>query len=86
MDAISNKPAMSGKAKRPNGAARMLAIASIAVMTLAAAGCSQTADVSCRAFRAPDQVIAGADQRSQRWIDRTIEAGVDACGWRRPRA
>jgi hypothetical protein len=35
-------------------------------------------------FVAPAAVVVGSDPVSQRWIDETVETGVEACGWRRP--
>lgn len=39
---------------------------------------------ACDAFEAPARPVRGADPPSQRWADRTVEAGVSACGWPRP--
>lgn len=41
---------------------------------------------ACAAFDAPAAVIRGRARQDQRWIDRTVEAGVSACGWSRPKA
>lgn len=64
---------------------RPLAVLSMVVMTLAATGCSRPVDAGCRAFQAPSRVVTGADAYSARWVDRTVEAGIRACAWGRPR-
>lgn len=40
----------------------------------------------CRVFEAPKTEILGQTPADQRWIDDTIESGVAACGWPRPKA
>jgi hypothetical protein len=50
----------------------------------------QTAPVTirgaCDAFPPPPHVIRGGNKPSQRWIDTTIERGIEVCGWPRPAA
>lgn len=57
---------------------------------LALSGCASmkpaTIDGECRAFPDPGRVVRGAERIDQRWIDKTIETGVQVCGWPRPKA
>jgi hypothetical protein len=57
------------------------------------AGCQTVSDRraatlkgACDSFVAPRDVVLGKRRTDQRWIDGTIESGVSACGWARPRA
>jgi hypothetical protein len=38
----------------------------------------------CRVFERPQYAVLGKRQYDQRWIDGNVEAGVGACGWKRP--
>lgn len=41
---------------------------------------------ACDAFDRPLEPVLGKRRQDQRWIDKTIEAGVSACDWSRPRS
>lgn len=64
---------------------RKAPVLSAIAMTLAAGGCNPQGDASCLVFQAPEYEVSGADRRSQRWIDSTVERGVAGCNWRRPK-
>ncbi len=59
-------------------------------LVLTMGGCQTMSAASirgaCDAFDRPGEPIRGLERKDQRWIDRTIEAGVSACGWSRPKA
>jgi hypothetical protein len=69
----------------------------IGVTISVAIGASQMACVSasdrraasikgaCDSFVAPREVVLGKRRVDQKWIDGTIESGVSACNWPRPR-
>ena len=40
----------------------------------------------CKVFQAPTFVVRGARPKDDDWIKPTIEAGIAACGWDRPKA
>jgi hypothetical protein len=40
---------------------------------------------ACAVFERPPYVIKGKQRVDQDWIDDTIESGVGACGWERPK-
>jgi hypothetical protein len=67
----------------------------LAMLTLTAlivtgcAGSNLPASVSggeCRVFVAAAHEMIGKTRYDQEWIDQTIESGVAACGWPRPKA
>ena len=67
--------------------ARALAMLTLAMTT---AACGHNAEVSvtggeARAIEPPEYEIKGATDFDQRWIDRTVEAGVAGLGWQRPK-
>lgn len=71
-------------------ASRLTVAAGIALL-LPAAMCTSGSDQlaatvkgACDAFEAPDRVILGRTRVDQRWINGQFEAGVSACGWKRP--
>jgi hypothetical protein len=39
---------------------------------------------ACSAFEAPKYAIAGKTAYDQKWADKTTEAGVAGCKWKRP--
>lgn len=54
---------------------------------LAGCGTNRAASVEHgegRAFKAPPHVILGKTAADQRWIDETVEVGVEAFEWPRP--
>lgn len=52
------------------------------------AGCVSTGPATvegeCRLFRDPGFAVMGARPQDSRWIARTQETGIAACGWERP--
>jgi len=62
--------------------------ASALLLGLTACATTKPATVQgeCRAFLDPGRVVKGAERIDQRWIDKTIETGVQVCGWPRPKA
>lgn len=57
---------------------------------LALGGCGATTAASrsgvCAAFPAARHVVTATEREGQRWVDETVEAGVSACGFARPKA
>lgn len=63
----------------------------IPVLLLAAllGGCETTSTVSiaggeCKVFERPAFAVRGLARYDQSWINRQVEGGVGACGWKRP--
>lgn len=77
------------KIERPAKMLRQLGIACVLAAVLAGCGTSRVASVSggeCKVFQNPGFVVKGRSSIDQDWIDETIESGISACGWKRPRA
>jgi hypothetical protein len=71
---------------------RLLRLAVTLSTSAAIAGCAGTnlpgsvAGGECKVFERPPYVVKGARRYDQNWIDGNVEAGVGACGWKRPAA
>lgn len=61
----------------------------LAACSLLLAACQTTGPASitgeCRVFADPGFAVRGERPIDQRWIARTQEAGIAACGWQRPK-
>ena len=65
-----------------------LAPIGVLALTVAACGTLRPASVGggeCRVFERPEYAVLGQTRYDQNWIDSNTEAGVAACGWRRPK-
>lgn len=68
---------------------RLALLGAIAFLLTACFGAKLPASVSegtCKVFPAPAQEVRGKGRSDQVWINDTIESGVAACHWPRPRA
>jgi hypothetical protein len=78
-----------GRMRKQSLLLRLGAMLSISVAIAGCAGTNLPASVAggeCRVFERPEYVVKGARRYDQNWIDGNIEAGVGACGWKRPAA
>lgn len=68
----------------------MRKLIALALLAFIVSGCKPemplTISGACGVFEEPGQPIRGANRQSQRWIDTTIERGIAACNWTRPKA
>jgi hypothetical protein len=66
-----------------------IAILVAAAFALAACATPRPASVvggECRVFEQPNHPVKGKTKRDQAWIDDTVESGIAACGWNRPKS
>lgn len=83
---------MSARSRRIETMKRLPRLAQVAALltlatTLAACGHNRAVSVTggeARAIEPPPVEIRGATSFDQRWIDATIESGVQGLGWPRP--
>lgn len=68
----------------------MLKAALVVSLSLLLVGCqttgSKTVDSVCKVFPAPGHAVKGVEAKDRRWINKTIESGIAACGWERPKS
>ena len=64
---------------------KALAIGSV-VLLVSACSAVGPADIEgeCRIFTDPGFVVQGVRVQDARWLAKTQEAGISACGWERP--
>jgi hypothetical protein len=76
-----------GRTTKPSRLLRLLAVLSLTATLAGCAGTNLPGSVKggeCRVFERPQYAVLGKRQYDQRWIDGNVEAGVGACGWKRP--
>lgn len=63
-----------------------IVIASLLALSVAgcASGFGSIHGGECRIFHDPGFAVQGKRLKDKQWIGRTQEAGIQACGWRRP--
>jgi hypothetical protein len=71
--------------------ARHSPLLGVGTLALVLGGCAFKGPASvqggeCRIFARPEYAVAGRTSYDQDWIDGNVEAGVGACGWKRPAA
>jgi hypothetical protein len=69
---------------------RLVRLAPIGALALTVTACGTLRPASvgggeCRVFERPEYAVLGQTRYDQNWIDSNTEAGVAACGWRRPK-
>lgn len=71
---------------KPARAAVRAAMLSTIAMSLTGCGTPRLADAAAEAsiLKPPAAEIRGKTAHDQRWIDQTVEAGVQGLGWKRP--
>lgn len=60
------------------------------MLAMLLAGCASTRPASvgggeCRVFKDPGFAVRGKRLKDSQWIGRTQEAGIQVCGWSRPK-